>query len=83
MKIFIEAVGWAGTACIVGAYALASFGFLPADSVGALLLNLSGAFLLGSRLIFDQVWSAVTLQIVWACIAFFGLFRALFPGFFA
>ena len=80
MKIFVEAVGWAGTACIVGAYALASFGFLPADSVGALLLNLAGACLLGSRLVVARVWSGVFLEVMWGSISIFGLFRALFPS---
>lgn len=69
-------VGFAGTACIIGAYAYLTL----AKTTNPLVLhgtNLLGAALLTVSLLVHTNWASLVLEGFWAAIALFGLARAL------
>lgn len=69
-------VGFAGTACIIGAYAYLTLVKTP----NPFLLhgtNLLGAALLTVSLLVHTNWASLVLEGFWAAIALFGLVRAL------
>jgi hypothetical protein len=69
-------VGFAGTACIIGAYAYLTLVQTP----NPFLLhgtNLLGAALLTVSLLVHTNWASLVLEGFWAAIALFGLGRAL------
>lgn len=68
-------VGFAGTACIIGAYAYLTLVKTP----NPFLLhgtNLMGAALLTVSLLVHTNWASLVLEGFWAAIALFGLARA-------
>jgi hypothetical protein len=69
-------VGFAGTACIVAAYAYLSFSSAPNPFVlhG---INLAGAALLTVSLLVHTNWPSLVLEGFWAAIALLGLAKAL------
>jgi hypothetical protein len=70
-----EIAGWYGTAAILGAYALSSFGVLqPRDRVYQ-LLNLTGALGVAWVCWRQATWQAFWLEAVWAAIALIALTR--------
>lgn len=69
-------VGFAGTACIIGAYAYLTL----AKTTNPFLLhgtNLLGAALLTVSLIYHTNWASLVLEFFWASIAIIGLVRAV------
>lgn len=69
-------VGFAGTACIIGAYAYLTL----AKATNPFVLhgtNLLGAALLTVSLLYHTNWASLVLEAFWAAIALFGLVRAL------
>lgn len=68
-------IGFAGTACIIGAYAYLTL----AKATNPYLLhgtNLLGAALLTVSLIYHTNWASLVLEFFWAAIAIFGLSKA-------
>lgn len=68
-------IGFAGTACIIGAYAYLTL----ARATNPFLLhgtNLAGAALLTVSLIYHTNWASLVLEFFWAGIALLGLMRA-------
>ena len=68
-------VGFAGTACIIGAYAYLTL----AKATNPFVLhgtNLVGAALLTVSLLVHTNWASLVLEGFWASIAIFGLVRA-------
>ncbi len=68
-------VGFAGTACIIGAYAYLTF----SDGPNPFILhgvNLAGAALLTVSLVVHTNWPSLVLEGFWASIAIIGLLRA-------
>ncbi|MCV0381972.1 MAG: permease [Erythrobacter sp.] len=72
-------VGFAGTACIIGAYAYLTLNEKP----NPFLLhgtNLAGAALLTVSLVVHTNWPSLVLEGFWAAIAIYGLTKALRTG---
>ncbi len=68
-------VGFAGTVCIIGAYAYLTL----AKATNPFVLhgtNLAGAALLTVSLFYHTNWASLVLEGFWALIAIFGLVRA-------
>ncbi|SEM91509.1 hypothetical protein SAMN05192583_1505 [Sphingomonas gellani] len=74
MTLF-DAVGLAGSAVILGTYALTIGGRLDARSGWALAGNFVGASLILASLWHDFNLSAVIVEAAWAAIALVGLIR--------
>ena len=75
MEVFIQAVGWVGTALIVLAYFLVSGEHVNGKSRIYQLMNLGGAIGVGINVFHQQAWPALALQITWAIIAIVSLVR--------
>ena len=69
-------IGFAGTACIIGAYAYLTYVNDPNPFIlhGA---NLIGAALLTISLLVHTNWPSLVLEGFWAAIAIFGLTKAV------
>ncbi|MCX9146757.1 CBU_0592 family membrane protein [Erythrobacter sp. WG] len=68
-------VGFAGTACIIGAYAYLTL----AKATNPFVLhgtNFMGAALLTVSLVYHTNWASLVLEFFWAAIALVGLARA-------
>ena len=71
-----SAIGFVGTACIIGAYAYLTY----VDEPNPYVLhgtNLTGAALLTISLLVHTNWPSLVLEGFWAAIAVFGLVKAL------
>ncbi len=70
-----DAIGWAGAACLLLAYARLSSGRL---AIGARyhLLNLAGAGGLAVNGAFHRAWPSTTLNLIWLGIGLLALRRA-------
>lgn len=75
MALFVDIVGWIGTACIILAYILVSHKKVTGDSKFYQLLNLIGACGVGIYVFYQGAWSSVVLQIVWGVVAVIGLLK--------
>lgn len=73
-----EIVGWYGTAAILGAYALNSFGVISASSAAYQLLNLTGALGIIAISLRKNVMQSVVLNVIWGVIALVALARLFF-----
>ena len=69
-------VGFAGTACIIAAYAYLTVSDAPNPFV-LHLTNLAGAALLTVSLLVHMNLASLVLEGFWAAIALYGLFKAL------
>lgn len=72
-KTLMEIYGWYGTAAILLAYFLVSFGF-AGDLVIYQALNFTGSVALGIVAYVKKAWQPLVLEIVWAAIALASLF---------
>jgi len=73
----VEAIGWCGTASVLGAYALVVWGVLAPTSVTIILMNMVGALFLAAPVVVKKVWSLVVLNVVWTLIALVALARLI------
>lgn len=71
-----ELAGWYGTAAILGAYALSSFGALATTDRAYQVLNLTGALGVAWVCWRKRTWQAFWLEAVWAAIAVVALARS-------
>ncbi len=71
-KKFLSAYGWYGTAAILAAYILVSFG-LAGDLVIYQILNLTGSTALAIIGFMKKAWQPAVLEAAWALIALAGL----------
>lgn len=69
---FLSIYGWYGTAAILVAYFLISFGF-AGDLVLYQLLNLTGSAALAIIGFLKRAWQPAVLEAAWAAIALAGL----------
>ena len=76
-KIIEEIIGWYGTAVIVSAYALLSFGVLASDSSIYQLLNASGAIGIVYISFKKKAYQPGVLNIIWTIIAVVAIIRIL------
>ena len=72
-----EVAGWYGTAAILSAYALSSFGVLAANDRSYQLLNFTGALGVAWVCWHKRTWQAFWLEAVWAAIAVISLVRSV------
>ncbi|NTV28831.1 MAG: hypothetical protein HGA80_02000 [Candidatus Omnitrophica bacterium] len=75
MGIWLELVGWSGTAAFVVAYYLVSVGKLKPDGALYQWLNLGGAVAVGFSVFPRQAWPAFWLEVIWGGIALTALLR--------
>jgi len=69
-----------GAALIVGAYLLLQLGKIRAESSKFSALNLVGATLLAWELTRTQQWGLLLLEVTWAIVSAWGLYRAWAVG---
>ena len=72
-NIVAETAGWYGTAAILLAYALVSFGAVSSDSAVFQLLNLTGAIGIIVIALNKKVMQSVILNLFWAIVALIAL----------
>jgi hypothetical protein len=75
VSLLADAIGWAGAACLLFAYARLSSRRL-AVGVRYHLLNLAGAGGLAVNGAFHQAWPSTALNLVWLGIGLIALHRA-------
>jgi hypothetical protein len=75
LSLLADVAGWYGTAAILGAYALNSFGVLANDRRAYQLLNLTGALGVAWVCWRNATWQAFWLEAIWAGIALVALAR--------
>ena len=75
MKLFVEIVGWAGAALILGAYALLSAGRLHGRSAIYQWMNVIGSagFVINSG--FNGAYPSAALNVVWMGIGLYVLIQ--------
>ena len=71
-----EILGWIGAGLVILAYFLVSTKKLPPTSITYQLMNLFGAFGVGVNVFVQRAYPSVAIQIVWAMIAIYGLYKA-------
>jgi len=76
-SITVEIIGWYGTIAILTAYALVSFGFLPAGSLWYQLLNLTGACGMIAVSVYKNAYQPAALNAVWFLVALLALLQML------
>ncbi len=74
-NVWLEALGWYGTAAVVGAYALVSFNALDNTSVLFQVLNLTGSIGLIAISWHKRASQPAVLNVIWASIALVALIR--------
>lgn len=72
-----DIIGWIGAGLVITAYFLVSTKRLPPTSVTYQLMNLFGALGVGINVFVQRAYPSVAIQIVWASIAIFGLYKSL------
>lgn len=75
MELLIDIIGWTGSACILAAYALNSFGKIKADSLSFQLLNLFGGIFFIIYTATKGAFASTALNVVWVIIAVAALIR--------
>lgn len=73
----INIIGWAGSAAVIGAYALVSSGKLTGKSIPYQLLNLVGGIFLVINTLFYGAYPSTFVNLVWAVIAVSVLTKAV------
>ncbi len=76
-NILIESIGWYGAIAIILAYTLLSTRMLSVNSIAYQLMNLTGAVSILFEAAHKKVWQSVTLNSIWAIVAFIALIRIL------
>jgi hypothetical protein len=74
-SLFINLIGWVGSAAVILAYILVSLNRLPGDSVAYQALNLIGGIFLMVNTIFWGAYPSTFVNFVWVCIALFAIAR--------
>jgi hypothetical protein len=73
-----EAIGWVGAFLLILAYGLLSFGILLSSSFEYQALNLFASLGLLYISLKKKVYQGVTINVLWAVVALFALFRLFF-----
>ncbi|QNA71039.1 hypothetical protein C8250_003070 [Streptomyces sp. So13.3] len=68
MEMFLAAIGWAGAAFLLAAYALVSAERISAGGVAFQLLNLFGAAALTANSAYHRAWPSAVLNLIWIVI---------------
>lgn len=75
--MLIEAAGWIGAICVLGAYILLSAGRLTSQSASFHMLNMVGAVGFVINTWAHGAIPSMALNIVWACVGAYALFRIM------
>jgi hypothetical protein len=67
--IWFDAIGWAGAAFLLVAYAMISAKKLEADSTAYQFLNIIGSLFLVANTIFYRAYPSSFVNVIWAGIA--------------
>lgn len=73
----VHVLGGIGTILVLGAYFLVSTQRVTPRSVAFQGMNLVGAILLAIYGVLLFAWASVALNVVWACIGLFAIWRIL------
>lgn len=68
-EIFVETIGWIASILIVGAFALNSFGKIPATSKLYQLANLVGGIFFIVNTVYHKAYPSAVVNVVWVIIA--------------
>ena len=71
--VWFDAIGWAGAAALLVAYAMVSHKKLEGDSATYQALNISGSLLLAANTIFYGSYPSTFVNLIWAGIAVFSI----------
>jgi hypothetical protein len=71
--VWFDAIGWAGAAALLFAYAMVSAKKVEGDSVAYQSINLSGSLLLAVNTIFYGAYPSSFVNIIWMGIAVFSI----------
>lgn len=74
--MWTDIIGWIGAFLVISAYFLVSIKKLSPTSVTYQFMNLFGALGVGINVFTQRAYPSVAIQIVWASIAVFGLYKA-------
>lgn len=74
-KFWVDLVGWAGSALVVGAYAFNIAGRLKASSRTYLLSNIVGSIGLVINTIYIGAYPSACVNVIWIFIALWGIFQ--------
>lgn len=75
MIVAVNVLGWAGAACLLLAYGLASTGRVSAEGARFQLMNLGGALALTVNSGYYGAWPSAALNVVWIAIGVGALIR--------
>ena len=70
---WFDAIGWAGAAALLYAYAMVSHKKLEGDSATYQFLNITGSLLLAANTIFYGSYPSTFVNLIWAGIAVFSI----------
>ena len=71
--ICFDAIGWAGAAALLVAYAMVSSKKLEGDSTTYQFLNIVGSLLLAANTIFYRAYPSSFVNLIWMGIAVFSI----------
>jgi hypothetical protein len=76
-SLLAEIAGWYGMLAILGAYTLATYKVLPAESPVLALMNLTGGLGVAWTCWRKRTWQAFWLEAIWSLVAIGALVRWL------
>ena len=71
--VWFDAIGWAGAAALLLAYAMVSSRKVEGNSTAYQLLNVVGSLLLASNTIFYRAYPSFFVNLIWMGIAVFSI----------
>jgi hypothetical protein len=72
-NVWFDAIGWAGAAALLVAYAMVSSKRLEASSTAYQLLNIIGSLLLAANTVFYRAYPSSFVNLIWMGIAVFSI----------
>jgi len=72
-NVWFDAIGWAGAAALLVAYAMVSSKKLEGDSTAFQFLNIVGSLLLAVNTVFYRAYPSSFVNMIWIAIAVFSI----------
>jgi hypothetical protein len=72
-NVWFDAIGWAGAAALLVAYAMVSSKKLEGDSTAFQFLNIVGSLLLAANTVFYRAYPSSFVNMIWIGIAVFSI----------
>ena len=72
-NVWFDAIGWAGAAALLVAYAMVSSKKLEGDSTAYQFLNIVGSLLLAVNTVFYRAYPSSFVNMIWIAIAVFSI----------